>query len=70
VTLQNPSWTGADFSFSFASQSGHSYEVQYTDALGSRAWQVITTLNGDGSTLTVTNRNVSDTQRFYRVEAK
>jgi len=70
VVLQNPTWSGGDFWFSFGSQTGHNYEVQYTDALGPGPWQVLTTLNGNGSTLSVTQRNVSASQRMYRVQTK
>ncbi|HXJ55161.1 MAG TPA: Ig-like domain-containing protein, partial [Verrucomicrobiae bacterium] len=70
VVLQNPTWSGGDFWFSFGSQTGHNYEVQYTDALGPGPWQVLTTLNGNGSTLSVPQRNVSASQRMYRVQTK
>jgi hypothetical protein len=70
VTLLNPTWIGSDFVFSFASQSGHTYEIQYTNAPGTGTWQVLTTLTGDGLTLSVTNQNASAIRRFYRVETK
>jgi hypothetical protein len=70
VTLLNPTWIGTDFVFSFASQSGHTYEVQYTNALGTGTWQVLTTLTGNGLTLSVTNQNAAAKRRFYRVETQ
>jgi hypothetical protein len=70
VVIQDPFWSGGDFQFSFMSQSGHGYEVHYTDTLGSGAWQLLTTLTGDGSMLSVTQRNASASQRMYRVETK
>jgi Bacterial Ig domain len=70
VILLDPAWVGSDFVFSFASEAGHTYEVQYSDALGTNTWQVLTSLDGNGSTLFVTNRNVGVLQRFYRVETK
>ncbi|HXJ55162.1 MAG TPA: Ig-like domain-containing protein [Verrucomicrobiae bacterium] len=70
VNLKNPTWSGGDFWFSFGSQTGHDYEVQYTDTLGIGVWQLLTTLSGDGSTLSVTQRNVSASQRMYRVQTK
>src|SRR4030095_4593601 len=39
VLLRGRAWSGGDFRFSFSSQAGHSYEVQYTDVLGSSPWQ-------------------------------
>jgi len=70
VTLQNLTRVGSDFVFSFASQSGHTYKSQYTDALGGSNWEVSATVAGTGSTLTVTNKNATGAQRFYRVETK
>jgi ELWxxDGT repeat protein len=70
VTLLNPRWVGNDFIFSFATQSGRTYEVQSTDVLGGEPWPALTALTGAGSTLTVTNRNPAPSQRFYRVESK
>jgi len=70
VTLQNLTRVASDFVFSFASQSGHTYESQYTDALGGSNWEVSATVAGTGSTLTVTNKNATGAQRFYRVETK
>jgi hypothetical protein len=70
VTLVRSTWNGNDFSFSFLSQSGHSYDAEYTDSLGSGSWQLLTTIAGDGSMLTVTNHNVAAAHRFYRVETK
>jgi len=70
VTLLNPSLSGSNFVFSFASQSGHSYEVDYSGILGSGDWQVLTNLIGTGSMLSVTNRNVPATQRFYRIQTQ
>jgi subtilisin family serine protease len=54
------------FAFSFASLSGRTYLVQYTDSLDAPAWQLLQTINGDGSTKLV-NDALSSGQRFYRV---
>ena len=45
-------------------------EPQYANALGTGTWQVLTTLTGNGLTLTVTNHNAAAMQSFYRVETK
>lgn len=70
VTLLNPAWAGGDFTFSFPSQSGRLYEVQCTSNLGIGTWPALTNLTGNGSTLSVTNRNPTSASRFYRVESK
>jgi len=69
VTLLNPRWVGTAFAFSFASQTGATYLAEYTPTLGTN-WQVLTNLMGTGSTLNVTNKNPTATQRFYRVQTK
>ena len=70
VTLQNPVWTGNDFIFSFSSQPARAYEIDYADTLRSGAWNILATLSGNGSVLTVTNKNASALRRFYRVQTK
>jgi hypothetical protein len=70
VTLLDPRWDGTAFIFSFASQTGRTYEAQITDVLSNGNWQLLQTLIGNGSTLSVTNMNPSSAQRFYRMESK
>ena len=70
VTLLNPAWSGGDFTFSFLSQAGRLYQVQCTNDLTAGAWPALTNLTGNGSTLSVTNRNPPGAARFYRVESK
>jgi len=70
VTLEHPALAGSDCVFSFASQTGHTYEVDYSSVLGSGDWQVLTNLTGTGSTLNVMNKNVPATQRFYRIQTR
>ena len=70
VTLISPRWVGTNFAFSFASLGGANYSVLYTPSLAPTNWQVLTNLRGNGSTLDVTNKNLSSATRFYRVESK
>jgi hypothetical protein len=70
VALFAPRWLGNGFAFSFLSQAGASYSVQYTPSLAFPNWQSLSTLTGDGATLEVTNKNLSAAARFYRVESR
>jgi hypothetical protein len=70
VTLLNPAWEGVAFTFSFVSQSGRTYEAQFSDGLDPGDWRLLETLTGNGSTLTVTNAGPASGQGFYRVESK
>ncbi|MBI3853895.1 MAG: Ig-like domain-containing protein [Verrucomicrobia bacterium] len=70
VTITNPMKTGSDFVFSFLTQSGHNYIVEYADALPASTWGTVTNLPGTGATVSVTNLNVGSGQRFYRVQTQ
>jgi ELWxxDGT repeat protein len=70
VLLLNPKWVGNDFIFSFATQPERAYEVQSTEVLGGETWPALTALTGTGSALTVTNRNPTTQQKYYRVKSK
>jgi hypothetical protein len=67
VYITNPSFLGGSFALSFLTQSNHNYLVEYTDVLPPTNWVTLTNLPGTASTISVTNQNVTATQRFYRV---
>ena len=59
--------SGSNFILSFPTQTGTSYRVFYRSDLGMGNWTLLTTVQGDGTT-----KSVSDpvgTRRFYKVEA-
>jgi hypothetical protein len=73
VTLFNTQWHQSNFSFSFLSETGHTYDVEYIGAFGAGGigtWSLLTSIAGTGSTINFTNRNLTATQRFYRVGAR
>jgi len=70
VALLHPHRVGNDFIFSFASQSGASYDVASTPMVLPAIWQVLTNLTGNGAALAVTNRLMDSGARYYRVESK
>ena len=70
VTLQHPIWTGTNFVFSSATDAGRTYEADYTDVLGGGTWNLLGTRTGNGSVISVTNKNASATQRLYRVRTQ
>ncbi len=53
VNLLNPQAVGANFQFSFQSQMGFTYAVQYATNLVAGGWQTFTTVTGDGTIVTV-----------------
>ena len=64
--LLGPERIGSQFRWSFATQAGQTYDVEYKDDLNTTNWQVLQTISGDG---TVKSFTVSATgaARFYRV---
>ncbi len=69
VVIQNPGAGGGTFHFSFATQSGVTYTVQFTDSFNPVNWQEATNFTGNGTTVTVTN-TMTSAERFYRVRAQ
>lgn len=67
VTLVNLSTGGGRFQFSFPTQVGASYTVQFTDSLSPIAWQILTNLAGNGSPAAISDPNPAGTERYYRV---
>lgn len=63
-------FTGNNFSLSFSSVTGQSYELQRAATLPTGSWLPVTTnLSGTGGIITVIDTNaLSQTQRFYRVK--
>ncbi len=71
VTISNPSFGPNGFSFSFSTQSGHTYQGQFATGLSSTSsWLTFTNLSGSGATVTVTDSTPTNAQRVYRVIAQ
>jgi len=67
VTIINPSLNGAGFQFSFATEAGRSYTVQFSELLPAVTWQTLTNFTGTGTSAVVTDPASNLAQRFYRV---
>jgi len=70
VTILNPTFSGSAFSFSFATQVGYNYSGQVTPSLNPVSWSTFTNLIGNGSVVQVTDSNLTDSTRYYRVGAQ
>jgi len=70
VSIINPMRLGNDFMLSFPTKSGSSYSVEQTGALNPVNWQSFITVAGNGSIVSVTNKNVPPSERFYRVQSQ
>jgi probable HAF family extracellular repeat protein len=70
VTLLNPVFDIAGFSFSFATQPGFNYAGQYCSPLAlSNLWLTFTNFVGNGSVVRITNAGPAEPERVYRVLA-
>jgi hypothetical protein len=59
---------GGNLSFSFATESGHSYSVQSSDTLGS-GWTEVENISGDGAVKTVAYP-IDAGRKFFRVQVQ
>jgi hypothetical protein len=64
--IQAPILQPGQFQFKFTTVTGHTYFVEFKNALTNPIWSSLQTFVGDGVTKTVTDPMTSG-QRFYRV---
>lgn len=66
LKLSGPERVGNQFRWSFPTETGSIYDVQFKDAFNAATWQLLQTINGDGAVKTFT---VSPAQsaRFFRI---
>jgi len=70
VAIINPSLNGAGFQFSFATEAGRSYTVQFSELVPAIDWQTLTSVAGTGTSAVVTDPASNHAQRFYRVRVQ
>ena len=64
--IRQPLLSAGQFKFQFATVAGHTYFVEYKNALTNPVWSALQTFVGDGTMKTVTDP-MTNAQRFYRV---
>ena len=62
-----PAQAGTNFVFSFQTEPGKTYLVQYTDTLAPPNWQNLPSVPGNGSTASVSNSATGSVHRYYRL---
>jgi len=60
VQIVNPSFQAGSFNFSFLTQTGFVYNVQFTTSLGSINWLDLTNFPGDGTLTQVSDPNATN----------
>jgi len=66
-TIVNLAFSAGSFSGSFLTVAGKSYRVEYKDQFSDADWQLLTTIDGDGTVKSFTDSGAVGPQRFYRV---
>jgi hypothetical protein len=67
ITLLNPQLQGGMMKFSFQTQTGFLYRVEFTPSLSATTvWQFLTNIPGTGSGVQIQDP-MNQPQRFYRV---
>jgi hypothetical protein len=69
IRLLEPSLTQTGFQLSFLSTQAQSYTVEFTSSFSPQDWTSLTNLTGNGGLLTVEDKTMSATGRFYRVRS-
>jgi hypothetical protein len=67
LRITNPRLLNNALLFSFPTESGRTYTVQYAPEVSSAEWQTLATITGDGNEATVTDPDIAHEHRFYRV---
>jgi probable HAF family extracellular repeat protein len=68
IAITDPAFQSSSFSFSFATQAGHTYEAQFASLLSpTNSWMTFTNLSGNGLMVRVSDSTLTNTQRYYRV---
>lgn len=67
ITLTNFASVAAGIRFSFNSDAGVNYLVEFKNSLTEPAWQPLVTLAGNGGLLHITNHPAATTARFFQV---
>src|SRR5206468_951705 len=66
TALLDPHGDGANVLFSFQTETGLNYTVEFSPTLAPADWQFLTNLPGTGGLVTI-QEPCTETQRFYRV---
>jgi alpha-tubulin suppressor-like RCC1 family protein len=67
AAILNPTFGNNGLSFSFASQSGRVYSVEYKASLAESSWTPLPLIAGTGHLVTAIDPTVTGSQRFYRI---
>ena len=65
--ILGPLLAGTNFTFSFATEPGFSYVIQFKNAIADPSWQTLQTETGDGGPKTFSLPLADAPQRFYRI---
>jgi hypothetical protein len=67
-TISAPNLNLDTFTFSFSTEQGLTYVVEYNLSLDDPAWRELTRIAGTGSTVTITDDGLTNAIKFYRIQ--
>jgi len=70
LPIVNPAFDGTNFNFSFPTETGFSYVVQFKDAMDESAWQSWQTLSGDGLVKIIIVPVAGQPERYFRLRVE
>jgi hypothetical protein len=68
--ITSPTFNAGQFSVTVATETGHTYYLEYKTALTNAAWLPASQLPGDGSAKVLVDSAAGDPRRFYRVRTQ
>jgi hypothetical protein len=68
--IVKPQYSGGTMSFSFQTEAGRSYLIEFKNALTDPEWNPLETRAGDGSVVTVIDAVATGASRFYRIRVQ
>jgi hypothetical protein len=70
VLVSNAAYADGVFHLSVPTEKGHSYILEFSDALAPAKWTALPAVLGDGTVTVLEDRSATNQQRFYRVHVQ
>jgi hypothetical protein len=68
--ISSPGLNLTTFTLTVPTEVGPTYLLEYKDSLEDPSWRLLTTINGTGLPIPITDNGITGTKRFYRVRVR
>ena len=68
--IGSPGFAAGTCTFSFPTEVGPAYLVEYKYSLDDPSWQVLTNVPGTGGPITITDNDQTNPAKFYRIQVQ